>query len=151
MLLTKVGFVKNKKSIQQDSFLWLGQESKSYISNGSSFKRVLFEVKKPENVAIYPNICLNFKLPNKSISLSLPSIKNKIEFKKLEFDINSFNHPKSSLRKRNRFNREEFTIEKFRQEGEQNLINIKNEEFKKQQIGEEHTQLEIRRDMLINI
>ena len=42
-------------------------------------------------------------------------------------------------------------IEKFKQEAEQNLINIKNEEIKMQQIREEHKQLEINRDLLTNI
>ena len=42
-------------------------------------------------------------------------------------------------------------IQKIKQEAEQKLINIKNEEIKMQQIREEHKQLEIDRDILTNI
>ena len=45
---------------------------------------------------------------------------------------------------------EDYTIEKFKQEAEQNLINFENEEIKMQQIREEHKQLEINRDLLTN-
>ena len=53
--------------------------------------------------------------------------------------------------KKNKINKEDYTIEKFKQEAEQNLINIKNEEIKMQQIRDEHRQLEINRDLLTNI
>ena len=51
----------------------------------------------------------------------------------------------------NKLNKEDYTIEKFKQEAEQNLINIRNEEIKMQQIRDEHKQLEINRDLLSNI
>ena len=73
----------------------------------------------------YPNNTSNFTLPKKSISL--PSIKNKIKFQKLEIGINSIKYPKSSLKGRNILKKEDYTINKFRQEAEQNLINTKNE------------------------
>ena len=56
-----------------------------------------------------------------------------------------------SLRSINKLNKEDYTIEKFKQEAEQKLINIRNEEIKMQQIREEHRQLEINRDILANI
>ena len=51
----------------------------------------------------------------------------------------------------NKLNKEEYTVEKIRQEAEQYLINIKNKEIRMQQIREEHEQLELKRDILINI
>ena len=55
------------------------------------------------------------------------------------------------MRDINKSNREDYPIEKFKQEAEQKLINIKNEEIKMQQIREEHKKLEINRDLLGNI
>ena len=52
------------------------------------------------------------------------------------------------MRKLIKLNKEVYTIEKFKQEAEQKLISIKNEENKMQQIREEHKQLEINRDIL---
>ena len=149
LLLTKIDFENNEISIQQDSYLRIGQELKTYISNGNTCKCVIFKDNTPESVGIYPNTTFNFILPNKSISLF--STKNKIKFKKLDIDIKTFNYPKASLRNINKLNKEDYTIEKFKQEAEQKLINIKNEETKRQQIREEHRQLEIIRDLLTNI
>ena len=149
VLLTKIGFGNNEISIQQDSYLRIGQELKTYISNGSTCKCVTFKDNTPENVGIYPNNTFNFILPNKSISLL--STKNNIKFKKLNIDINSINYPEVSLKNINKLNKEDYTIEKFKQEAEQKLINIRNEEIKMQQIRDEHKQLEINRDLLSNI
>ena len=149
VLLTKIDFENNEVSIQQDSYLRIDQNLKTYISNGNTCKCVIFNDNTPENVGLYPNNTFNFILPKKSISLS--STKNNIKFKKLDIDINSFNYPKSSLRNINKLNKEDYTIEKFKQEAEQNLINIKNDEIKMQQIRKEHNQLEINRDLLSNI
>ena len=149
LLLTKFDFENNEISIQQDSYFRIGQELKTYISNGHSCKCVIFKDIYPENVGLYPNNTLNFILPNKSICLS--SNKNNIKFKKLDININSINYPKLSLRNINKLNKEDYTIEKFKQEAEQKLINIRNEEIKMQQIREEHRQLEINRDILANI
>ena len=55
------------------------------------------------------------------------------------------------MRNISKLNKEDYTIEKFNQEAEQKLLNIKNEEIKMQQISEEHKQLEINRDLLTNI
>ena len=85
VLLTKIDFENNEISIQQESHLRIGEELKTYISNGDSCKCVIFKDNIPENVGIYPNNTFNFILPNKSISLS--STKNKIKFKKPNFDI----------------------------------------------------------------
>ena len=149
VLLTKIDFENNEISIQQDSYLRIGQKLKTYISNGSTCKCVTFKDNTPENVGIYPNNTFNFILPNKSISLS--STKNNIKFKKLDIDIKNINYPKASLRKINKLNKEDYTIEKFKQEAERKLINIKNEEIKMQQIRDEHRQLEINRDLLTKI
>ena len=149
VLLTKIDFENNEISIQQDSYLRIGQKLKTYISNGSTCKCVTFKDNTPENVGIYPNNTFNFILPNKSISLS--STKNNIKFKKLDIDIKNINYPKASLRKINKLNKEDYTIEKFKQEAERKLKNIKNEEIKMQQIRDEHRQLEINRDLLRNI
>ena len=149
VLLTKIDFENNEISIQQDSYLRIGQELKTYISNGNSCKCVIFKDNIPENVGIYPNKTFNFILPNKSISLS--STKNKIKFKKLDIDIKTFIYPKSSFRNINKTNKEDYAIEKFKQEAEQKLINIKNEEIRMQQIRDEHKQLENNRDLLGNI
>ena len=149
VLLTKIDFENNEVSIQQDSYLRIDQNLKTYISNGNTCKCVIFNDNTPENVGLYPNNTFIFILPKKSISLS--STKNNIKFKKLDIDINSINYPKSSLRNINKLNIEDYTIEKFKQEAEQNLINIKNEEIKMQQIRDEHRQLEINRDLLTNI
>ena len=97
-------------------------------------------------MAIYPNITFKFIITNKSISLS--SVENNFEFRKVEIDINSIKYSKSSLRSMNKLNKEDYTIEKFRQETEQILISIKN---KMQQIREEHKQLENNRDILTNL
>ena len=51
----------------------------------------------------------------------------------------------------NKLNKEDFTIEKFKQEAEQILMNFRYEEIKVQQIREEHKQLETIRDILRNI
>ena len=51
----------------------------------------------------------------------------------------------------NKINKEDYTKEKSRREADENLINIKNEEIKMQQIREEHKQLEINRDILSNL
>ena len=149
LLLTKIDFENNEVSIQQESYLRIGQELKNYISNGSTCKCAIFKDNTPESVGIYPNTTFNFILPSKSISLS--STKNNIKFKKLEIDISSIKYPKSSLRSMDKLNKEDYTIEKFKQEAEQNLINIRNEEIKMQQIRDEHKQLEINRDLLSNI
>ena len=149
LLLTKIDFENNEVSIQEESYLRIGQELKTYISNGSTCKCAIFKDNTPESVGIYPNTTFNFILPSKSISLS--STKNNIKFKKLEIDISSIKYPKSSLRSMNKLNKEDYTIEKFKQEAEQNLINIRNEEIKMQQIRDEHKQLEINRDLLSNI
>ena len=149
VLLTKIDFENNEISIQQDSYHRIGQELKTYISNGNTCKCVTLKDKIPENVGTYPNNTFNFILPKKSISLT--STKNNIKFKKLDIDIKTFNYPKVSLRNINKINKEDYTIEKFKQEAEQKLINIKNEEFKMQQIRDEHKQFEINRDLLTNI
>ena len=149
VLLTKIDFENNEISIQQDSYLRIGQGLRTYISNGNTCKCVIFKDNIPENVGIYPNNTFNFILPKKSISLS--STKNNIKFKKLDIDIKNINYPKTSLRKINKINKEDYTIEKFKQEAEQKLIKIKDEEIKMQQIRDEHKQLEINRDLLTNI
>ena len=149
VLLTKIDFENNEISIQQDSYLRIGQELKTYISNGNTCKCVTLKDNIPENVGMYPNKTSNFILPKKSISLS--STKNNTKFKKLDIDNKTFNYPKASLRKINELNKEDYTIEKFKEEAERNLINIKNEEIKMQQIREEYKQLEINRDLLTNI
>ena len=149
VLLTKIDFENNEISLQQDSYLRIGQELRTYISNGNTCKCVIFKDITPENVGIYPNNTFNFILPNKSISLS--SNKNNIKFKKLDIDIKNINYPKVSLRNINKLNKEDFTIEKFKQESEQKLLNIKNEEIKMEKIREEHKQLEVNRDLLSNI
>ena len=149
VLLTKIDFENNEISIQQDSYLKIGQELKTYISNGNTCKCVTLKHNIPENVGIYPNNTFNFILPNKLISLS--STKNRIKYKKLDIDIKTFIYPKSSLRNINKLNKEDYTIEKFKQEDEQKLLNNKNDEIKMQQIREEHKQLEINRDLLTNI
>ena len=51
----------------------------------------------------------------------------------------------------NKINKEDYTKEKSRREADENLIIIKNEEIKMQQIREEHKQLEINRDILSNL
>ena len=145
VLLTKIDFENNKIFFQQDSYLRIGQELKTYISNGNSCKCVIFKDNIPEDGGIYPNNTFNFTLPNKSISLSLT--KNNIKLKKLDIDIKTFKYPKASLRNINKINKEDFAIEKFKQEAEQKLISIKKEEIKMQQIREEHKQLEINRDL----
>ena len=38
---------KNETSLEQDSYLRIGQELKSYISNGNSCKCVIFEDRNP--------------------------------------------------------------------------------------------------------
>ena len=149
VLLTKIDFENNEISIQQDSNLRIGQELKTYISNGNTCKCVTFKDNIPENVGIYPNNTFNFILPKKSISLS--STKNNIKSKKLDIDIINIKYPEVSLRNINKLNKEDYTIEKFKQEAEQKLITIKNEEIKMQQIRDEHKQLEINRDLLTNI
>ena len=67
----KIGFEKNEISIQQDSYLRKGQESKTYISNGVSCECVTFKDNIPEKVGQYPNFIFTFILLNKSVSLSL--------------------------------------------------------------------------------
>ena len=128
IILTKIDFEINEISIQQDSYLRIGQELKTYISNGNSCKCVIFKDYIPEIVGIYPNSTVQFILPK--ISISLSSTKNNSKFKKLDIDIKSFNYPKASLRNINKLNKEDFTIEKFKQKAEQKLIKIRNEEKK---------------------
>ena len=94
-------------------------------------------------------VLISFYRTNQSLSVS--SIKNKIKVKKLEDDINSIKYPKSSLKGMNKLNKDDYTIKNFRQEAEQNLINIKNEENEMQKMTEELKQLEINRDILIKI
>ena len=77
LLLTKFDFENNEISIQQDSYLRIGQELRTYISNGNTCKCVNFKDNTPKNVDIYPYNTFNFILPNKSISLS--SNKNNIK------------------------------------------------------------------------
>ena len=149
LLLTQIDFENNGISIQQDSYLRIGQELKTFISKGNSGKCVIFKDNIPENVGIYPNNTFNFILPKKTISLS--STRNNIKFKKLDIDIKYFNYPKASLRNINKLNKQDYTIENFKQEAKQKLIIFKNEEIKMQQIREEHKQLEIDRDILAKI
>ena len=149
VLITRIDFENNEISIQQDSYLRIGQELRTYISNGNTCKCVTFKDNTPENVGIYPNNTFNFILPKKSISLS--STKNIIKFRKLDIDIKNINYPEVSLRNINILNKEDYTIEKFKQEAEQKLMNIKNEEMKMQQIRDDHKQLEINRNLLGNI
>ena len=96
LILTEFDFENSEISIQQDSYLRIGQELRTYISNGNSCKFVTFKYNNPEIVGIYPNNTFEFILPNKSTSLS--STKIKYKFKKLDIDIKSFNYPKTSLR-----------------------------------------------------
>ena len=112
VLLTKIDFENNEISIQQDSYLRIGQELKTYISNGNTCKCVTFKDNIPENVGIYPNNTFNFILPKKSISLS--STENNIKFKKLDIDIKNISYPEVSLRNINKINKEDYTIEKFK-------------------------------------
>ena len=99
VLLTKIDFENNELSIQQDSYLRIGQELKTFNSNGNTCKCVTLKDNSPENVGIYRNNTFSFILPNKPISLS--STKNNIKFKKLDIDIKTFNYPKVSFRKIN--------------------------------------------------
>ena len=78
ILLTKIGFEINEICIQQDSYIRIGQELKSYISNGKSCKCVFLKNKNPENVGFYPNKTFTFILPNKSISFFLYQKQNQI-------------------------------------------------------------------------
>ena len=125
---TKTGFENIEVSIQQDAYLRIGPESKTYFSNGNSRKYVVFKDNIPENVGKYPINTFIFTLPNKSISL--PSTESNIKFEKLDIDINSMKDPKPSLRSVNKIYKEDYTVEKIKEENEQNLINIKNEEVK---------------------
>ena len=136
VLLTKIDFENNEISIQQDSYLRIGEELKTHTSNGNSCKCVILKDKIPEKVGIYPNNTFNIILANKSISLS--STENNNKFKKLDIDIKTFNYPKPSLRNINKINKEDYTIEKLEQEAEQKITSIRNEEVKMQQIREEH-------------
>ena len=61
---------------------------------------------------------------------SLSFLKNNIKLNELEIDINCIKYPKSSLKCMKKIKKEYYTEEKFTQEAEQNLINIKNEEKK---------------------
>ena len=47
VLLTKIDFENNEISIQQDSYLRIGQELKTYISNGNTCKCVIFKDNSP--------------------------------------------------------------------------------------------------------
>ena len=60
-------------------------------------------------------------------------------------------NPKTSLRRMKEIKKEDYTKEKFKQEAEQVLVKIKNEEIKMQQVREKNRQLEINRDILLNI
>ena len=95
-LLTEIYFENNETSIQQDYYLRIGQEIKTYISNGNSCKCVIFKDKLPEKEGIYPNNTFRFMIPNTTLSLS--STKNNIKFKKLDIDTKTFIYPKASLR-----------------------------------------------------
>ena len=128
---TKIGFENIEVSIQQDSYLRIGPESETPFSNGNSRKYVVFKYNIPENVGIYPNNTFIFTLPNKSISL--PSTESNIKLEKLDIDINSMKYPKPSLRSMNKIYKEDYTEGKIKEENEQNLINIKNEEIKMQE------------------
>ena len=57
-------------------------------------------------------------------------------------------YPKSSLRSMNELIKGNYTVEKFKQEAEQNLIDFKNEDIKMQKIREEPRHLQINRDYL---
>ena len=92
VLLTKIDFENNEISIQQDPYLRLGQELKTYISNGNTCKCVTLKDNIPENVGIYPDNTFNFIFSKKSISLSSTKIIKK--FKKLDIDIKTFKYPK---------------------------------------------------------
>ena len=87
VLLTKSDFENNEISIQQASYLRIGQDLKTYISNGNICKCVTFKNNIPENVGIYPNNTFNFILPKKSISLSstkkILNSKNSISISKI--------------------------------------------------------------------
>ena len=90
VLLTKIEFENNEISIQQDSYLRIGQELKTYISNRNTCKCVTFKDNTPEIVGIYLNNTFNFILPKKSISLSLLlkiilNLKNSILISKILF------------------------------------------------------------------
>ena len=61
VLLTKIDFQNNELSIQQDSYLRIGQELKTYISNRNTCKCVTLKDNIPENVGIYPNKIEKFK------------------------------------------------------------------------------------------
>ena len=52
LLLTKFDFENNEISIQQDSYLRIGQELRTYISNGNSCNCAIFKDNIPENVGI---------------------------------------------------------------------------------------------------
>ena len=92
-LSTKIDFENYEISIQQDTYLRIGHELKTYVSKGNSCKCVKLKDNLPENVGIYPNNTFNFILPNKSIFL--PSTKKIFKFKKLDFDIKTFNYPEA--------------------------------------------------------
>ena len=75
--LTKNDFENSEMSIQQDSYLRIGQELKSYISNGKICKCVIFKDNRPENLGIYHNKTFNFFYQtNQSLSLLLKTILN---------------------------------------------------------------------------
>ena len=128
LLLTKINFENNGISIQPNTYLRIGQELKTYISNGNSCKCVMFNDNIPENVGIYSNNTFNFILPKKTIYLS--STKNNIKFKKLDIDIKSFNYPKASLRNINKLKKEDYTTENFKQEAKQKLLNLRTKRIK---------------------
>ena len=95
ILLTKIDFKNNENSVRHNSYLRIGQEIKSYTSNGNSCKSVFFKDNNPENVGIYPTNTLYFYI-KKQINLSL-FYQNNVKFEKLETSINSIKYPKSSL------------------------------------------------------
>ena len=86
IILTKIDFENNEISIQQDSYLRIGQELKTYISNGNICKSVIFKDYIPEKLGIYPNSTFHFILPKKSLSLS--SLKKILNLKNMTLKSN---------------------------------------------------------------
>ena len=61
ILLTKIDFKNNENSVRHDSYLRIGQEKKSYTSNGNSCKSVIFKDNNPENVGKLVSILSNIQ------------------------------------------------------------------------------------------
>ena len=98
-------------------------------------------------MGVCPIITFIFILRNKSIALSLLS-KTILNLRNLKLVSFSIKYPKSSLLSMNKLNKDDYSIQKNRQEAEQKFLNFKMEEVTMQQIREEHKQLEINRDIL---